>query len=121
MNGVSSLDDRRAKKLGDQPPRAASFGTWFAEHPVWTMLGAMVLLFALVTTLILASISAVGDRVTDANGRIDKVGSEIGEVRKELGEVRKEVGGLTGEIGYVKGRLDAPRAGSGGERDDSTD
>ena len=102
-----------AGRPSNRPTSHRPVADWIAEHPVWTTLGGMTLLLTLVTTLIVTSINALGDRVDDVHTRVSDVMTEVGGVRGEIGEVRndlddleREVGDLQGDIGYIRGRLD---------------
>lgn len=95
---VTQLPTKTAQQVRPKSPKSP-VASWFSEHPVWTMLGAFVLVIGLVTTVILANIDTVSDNVT-------AVQTDVRELRGDVDEVKNELHDLNREVGYIKGRMD---------------
>ena len=99
---VSRIGDARWKRSGHVPTSSGTLARFFADHPVWTVLGAFVLMTGLLITVLLANIDTVKDQVGALH-------TDIRELRDDVDDVKRDVGEINSEIGYIKGRLDQQR------------
>ena len=80
---LANINEERDQRVGGARP-PVPFVKWFDEHPVWTILVAIILLLTFMTTILLY-IGNVENGVGDVHTNVRELRDDMNEVRGQIG------------------------------------